>query len=135
MTHEGLDSPDQKSQEHQQDRNWIDENRALLWLAATVAFEEIGYGFLVVDLTKKKEDHGHPFAYYSEDELEPEQDEDGNLLRLLKEYDPDREFIVMLWKGEGHRDVYLDKRPPAGWYVDMRTQTRYGKQWGESEKA
>ena len=122
MTPERLNSPDQVSCEREQDFNWIEENRAILWLAATVAFEEIGYGFIVVNLTEQTEDQGNPFGYYSEGELEPQNEE---LRRLLQEYDPDRQFIVVLCKAGGRSDVYLSARPPMGWYVEMRTQTQY----------
>lgn len=100
-----------------EDLNWIKDNRTVLWLATTVAFEEIGYGFIFVDLTEQTEGEGHPFGYYSEGELEPQQD--GKLRRLLEEYDPDREFISLLWKGEERSDVCVGTRPPMGGYVGI----------------
>lgn len=97
----------------------------------TVAFEEIEYSFIFVDYTEQTEGKGHPFSYYSEGDLEPQQD--GELRRLLNEYDPVREFIAILWKGAGRSDVYVGTRPPMGRYVDMRTQTYYLRPQGKSQ--
>jgi len=42
-------------------------------------------------------------------------------------YDPDRQFIAVLWKDGGRNDIYLGSRPPIGWYTDMESQTQYPK--------
>jgi hypothetical protein len=92
-------------------------------LAATVAFEEIRYGFSHIDLTGETADQGQPSAYYPEGELEADQDEE--LRRQLDDYNPDRELIALPWRGEVRADVNLVTRPPMGWYTEMRTQTPY----------
>lgn len=122
MTPENPDSTDQTSLERQRDLDWIEENRAILWMTATVAFEEIGYGFIAVDLREQTEEKGHKFGYYSEDELDQDEEE---LRSLLQEYDPHRQFVSVLLKGAGRSDIYLSSRPPIGWYTDMESQTQY----------
>ena len=106
-----------------QDLKWINENREILWLTATVAFVEIGYGLLVVDLTQKMEDQGHPFGYYAEGELEGE---DEVLRAMIQSYDPDRECIVQPLNGK-ERAKYLGTRPAMGWQAEMRTPMIYQK--------
>jgi hypothetical protein len=120
-------SPDREDQERQKDLTWIEENRTLFWLAATVAFEELGYGAVVVDLISKPFAHGHSFGYYTEGEMEPQGPE---LRRHLRDYNPDREFIVLLLKPGGQKDVYLYTRPPIGWEANLETMTQYAQLGG-----
>jgi len=108
--------------ERSADLAWIEENRALFWLSATVAFEEHGHGVLMVDLISESPDRGHFFSYYAEGELELE---DPDLCRYLRDYDPDREFIVVLLKPGGNSNVYCERRPLLGWETNLRTQTPY----------
>ena len=122
MSPESLNSPEEISSESQKDLDWINNNREILWLTATVAFEEIGYGFIAVDLRGQENETSNRFGYHSEDELDAKEEE---LQKLLQEYDPDREFIAVLWKDGGRSDIYLGSRPIIGWHTDMRSQTQY----------
>ncbi len=96
----------------EQELAWIEENRDIFWLSATVAFEQIGRGVLMVDLISEPQEQGRPFSYYAEGELELQDEE---LQRFLYDYDPDREFIVVLLKPGGRVGVYRDWQPPIGW--------------------
>ncbi len=111
----------QSPAEREQDLGWVDENRDIFWLSATTAFEEIGRGALLVDLIHEPLEHGHPFSYYAEGELEIE---DEKLKRHLDDYDPGREFIVVLLKPDS-RAAYLGRRPDIGWMADLHTRTQY----------
>ena len=86
-----------------------------------MAFEEIGRGALLVDLVHESLEHGHPFSYRAEGELEVG---DEALKRYLDDYDPGREFIVMLLKPDS-RAIYCGRRPDIGWMADLRTRTQY----------
>ena len=98
MTNERRRSLNQSPPERRHDLDWIAENRDVFWLSATTAFEEIGRGVLLVDLIHEPLEHGHPFSYYAEGELEIE---DEDLKQYIDAYDPGRGFIVMLLSPEG----------------------------------
>ena len=121
MTKERRQSLNQSPGERQRDMKWIDQNRDVFWLSATTAFEEIGRGALLVDLTHEPLEHGHPFSYHAEGELEIKNED---LKRYLDDYDPGREFIVMLLKPDS-RAIYCERRPEIGWMSDLRTRTQY----------
>ena len=70
------------SQEYRKDLEWIEENRAIFWLVATVACEQTGPGAIVVDLSKTSIDRGHLFRYMTQGEIEIR---DNNLDRLLSD--------------------------------------------------
>ena len=123
MTQERHPQPDRSEQERRRDLAWIRENQTLFWLVASTACEEIGYGALMVDLIHKPLERGHPFSYYAEEELEVQ---DQQLQQHLQDYDPGREFIVVLLKPSGRTDVYRCARSATGWMGDLETQTRYG---------
>lgn len=98
------------------DLKWIGANRAILWLTATVAFEEFSYGFILIDLTEQDQDQGHPLGSYSEGELEPRQG--GELRRLLNGYNPDWEFIALLGRVKGvAMSIWTRGHPWAGMWT------------------
>jgi hypothetical protein len=105
----------------QTDLAWIDQNRDIFWLSAATSFEEVGHGALLVDLRPEPPDHDQPFSYQAEGELELQ---DDKLEGYLDDYDPGREFIVVLQKSDGHA-VYRGCRPYIGWMADLQTRTRY----------
>jgi hypothetical protein len=105
----------------QSDLAWINENLDIFWLSATTAFEEVGRGVLLVDLRQEPLDQGQPFSYLAEGELELQ---DEKLKGYLDEYDPGREFIVVLQKPNS-RSIYLGRQPEIGWMADLQTRTRY----------
>jgi hypothetical protein len=125
MTAEIDQSPDQADRESRREGAWIEENRALFWLAATTAYEEYGPGALLVDLINEPVHGGHPFSYYTEGELELEDEE---LARHLDEYDPAHEFILVLLKPGTEISVHLGRGPDLGWETELTTLTRYGRQ-------
>ena len=113
---------DPESPEAEKELAWIAENQTLFWLVATVAYEEIGRGALMVDLIHEPLGHGQPFSYYAEGELELE---DKNIHRLLSVYDPGREFVVALLKTDDRVSAYHGRRPDIDWMSDLTTFTRY----------
>ena len=91
--------------ERRRDFEWIDENIDGFWLAAQATFAEIGRGAIVVDTTSQPApEAGHPFGYLSQEQLE--QDGDDDTRRMLSEYDPSRELVLLLQRPENRTSTY-----------------------------
>jgi len=91
--------------ERRRDLEWIDENVEIFWAAAATAFRESGRGAIVVDtITQPAPDAGHPFGYLSQEQLE--QDGDDDTKRMLSQYDPSRELVLLLLKPEYRTSSY-----------------------------
>lgn len=105
MTPENAPLPDWVLQERQADRKWIGDNLHIFWPAATAAYEVLGRGTLVVDITSRPiAGKGHPFGYLPQVDIEQSDDEDAR--RMVREYDPTREFIIALLKRNGLKSTY-----------------------------
>ena len=105
MTPEDKPIPAWVRLERRRDLEWIDENEEIFWAAATASFEESGRGAIVVDTTTQPgSDAGHPFGYLSQAELE--QDGDQDIKRMLSEYTPSRELVLLLLKPENRTSTY-----------------------------
>ena len=107
MTPEDHSIPAWARQERQADLGWIAENLDVFSAIASVAFENSGRGAIVVDTTSQAmPGAGHPFGYFSQDQIEELGDEDTS--RMVTEYEPAQEFVVVLLK--------LKTAPaPTGW--------------------
>jgi hypothetical protein len=105
MTPENLQIPDWARQERQADLAWIAENLDTFWTAATRAFQDVGVGAIVVDTTSQPiPDAGHPFGYFSQEQIEQQANEDTR--RMVSEYDPEHEFVVVLLKADERISTY-----------------------------
>jgi hypothetical protein len=97
MTPENPKIPDWARRERLADLDWIAENLDLFWTAATTAFEDVGRGAIVVDTTCQPiPGASHPFAYFSQERIEERGNEDTQ--RLVAEYDPTQELVLVLLK-------------------------------------
>jgi hypothetical protein len=104
-TERGGDIPDWAREERQSDLAWITENRASFWPAAQARFTAQGRGVIVVDTTQQPDPNaGHPMYYLPQEAAE--QVGDADVLRMLAEYDPKREFVVTLLKPEERVSTY-----------------------------
>lgn len=86
------------------DMAWIAENSGLFWPAAQQQYREQGKGALVVDTTIEAPGGGHPFFYYSKQQIDEMDNEDAQ--RMVREYDPLCEMVIVLLKSEERVSVY-----------------------------
>ena len=118
MNPECKDKPNQISQELF-DQELIEENRALFWLVATVACEQSESGVIVLNINKPLTEGEYPFCYLTKGEIEYK---DNRLERLLLEYDPHREFVIVISRSDYDFNVYLGKAPEIGWWDSISTR-------------
>jgi hypothetical protein len=105
MTPENRNIPDWAQREREADFGWIQENLDVFWTVATTAFEDTGRGAIIVDTTLEPiPGAGNPFAYFSQGQIEKRGDEDTK--RMVAEYDPTREFVVVLLKSGNRASTY-----------------------------
>lgn len=104
MTKETRRIPDWAIKERSGDLAWIRENLHGFWASATAAFAGHGRGLIVVDTRIQIEGAGHPFGYIVQEDVEQHDDEDAK--RLVRQYRPERELVIMLLKGKGKTSTY-----------------------------
>jgi len=113
MTPEHRDIPDWARRERQGDLGWIAENLDVFSAIASLAFEDEGRGAIVVDTTiQPVPGAGNPFGYFPQELIEQQDDED--ITRMVAEYDPTQEFVVVLLKREDRTSTYRVGVPPPG---------------------
>ena len=113
MTPETRHIPAWAQRERQEDLDWISENLSLFWMAAMAAFGDTGRGAVVVDTTPEPvPGAGNPFAYYSQEQLEEQGGEDTK--RMVAEYDPAHELILLLLKSGDRTSTYRVDVTPSG---------------------
>ena len=110
------------SQENKRDTDWIEDNSALFWTTATVACEQIGPGAIVIDLSKPTKSGENQYRYIAQGEIELK---DEFLDKLMREYNPHREFVVVLKKSKDQYKIYLGDAPQMGWWDSMTTNIPY----------
>ena len=99
------DIPEWARQERRADMGWIGENSHVFWPTARQAFQESGRGVIIVDTTQQPiPGAGHPFGYFVQEQIEEHGDEDTR--RMVQEYNPKKEFVVMLLKPEDRTSTY-----------------------------
>ena len=105
MTPENPNIPDWAQRERLADLGWIAENLDLFWTVATTALEDAGRGAIVVDTTMVPvPGAGNPFAYFSQGQVEEHGNEDTQ--RMVAEYDPTQEFVIVLLKSDDRVSTY-----------------------------
>ena len=112
----------QEEQERQRGLVWIEANRDFFWLVATVASEQTGRGVLLVDMTRNNEQKSLTFGYIPEGALTTI---DERQRALLHTYNPQREFIISLFKPDGRTLTYLGQMPEPGWWEELPARTPY----------
>ena len=135
MTPENPCIPDWALQEREADLGWIAENLDVFSAVASAAFEDEGRGAIVVDTTSQAmPSAGHPFGYFSQEQIEELGDEDTS--RMVAEYEPAQEFVVVLLKRDDHVSTYrVGIVPPESQEAGASegTPSRNGEPAAESE--
>ena len=78
------------------DLEWIEQNFDVFQAAVRRVFDHVGRGAVVIDVTMPPMGDGHPFSYWSQSDLEKKHDDEVN--RLVQEYAPREELVVILLK-------------------------------------
>lgn len=105
--------PEWAQRERASDLFWIQENLHLFFPAAQQGFQEVGRGALVTDTTtlvKHPGGESHPYFYMSLSGVEEQQW--GDVMRMVKAYDPTWELVTVLLK-QGRESVYRIGVPSA----------------------
>lgn len=112
MTTEHSKLPDWARQERQGDLDWIRENVDIFHLAAAIAFADAGRGAIVVDTTMQPiPGGGHLFGYFDQEFVQKELGEDTR--RMVQEYDPAQELILVLLKADNRTSTYRIRAQPT----------------------
>lgn len=85
----------------------IADNWEVLLPAAERGFEEHGRGTILADTTRT-ENNGHPIRYVS---LAALPNDDSDCGRMMRNYDPQREIVVSLFRPDGLVYSYKFGRP------------------------
>jgi hypothetical protein len=96
--------PEWAHKERLSDMVWIGQNVEAFWRAAQQQYREQGRGAIVVDTTVQAASGGHPFFYYSQAQIIEMGDADTQ--RMIREYDPNIEIVVLLLKPRERLSVY-----------------------------
>ena len=92
------------AREREGDLGWIRENLDSFWPVAQQGYQAEGRGAIVVDTTSQPTGAGHPFGYLRQEAVEQSADEDT--IRMVGEYDPDTEFVTVLFKAKDQVSSY-----------------------------
>ena len=96
--------PDWAQRERWADLAWIADNLPAFHSAASIAYETLGRGAVVVETTYLAQDGGHPAAYLTQDQIA--RYEDVDIDRLIAGYVPEEELVVVLLKEARHTSAY-----------------------------
>ncbi len=111
---ERMPTPPQPEDEQNRDARWIADNTPVLWPTAQKAYALQGRGALVVDLTIRI-GTGLPCIYFTREEVAQHADADS--LHMVDQYNPRREFVIILLKVGTQTSAYcVENRliPPNG---------------------
>ncbi|MCH7662946.1 MAG: hypothetical protein IH859_03640, partial [Chloroflexi bacterium] len=67
-------------------------------------YDENGRGAIIVNTLESEEGKGHPFGYLPQSNIEEFEDEEAK--RMVREYDPKQELVVVLLKSKNRESTY-----------------------------
>lgn len=109
MTLERQDIPNWAKEERVKDVRWIIQNLPIFWSIASVSFEYQGRGLVYVDATLQPAKKSYPFYYLPRRIIDEQSDE--KVQHMVRDYDPIREFVIMLQKTDVKSSTYRIKHP------------------------
>jgi hypothetical protein len=100
------DSPilDWVARERWTDLAWIAAHLPNFHSAASIAYETLGRGAVVVETTYRTQDGGYPVAYLTQDQIA--RYEDADIDRLIAGYTPEEGLVVILFKDAQRTSAY-----------------------------
>ena len=104
--------PNWAKRERTSDLAWIHKNSYLFWPAALEQYKELGRGAIVTDTTSRPLGTGHPYTYLTKKEVDARCDTD--VQRLVRQYDPETEIVVVLLKENDKVSSYRLKQVGHG---------------------
>lgn len=96
--------PEWAQRERWADLAWITDNLPDLFSAASIAYSALGRGAVVVETTFHTQDGAHPAAYLTQEQIARYGDADID--RLIVEYIPEGELVVILLKEAQRTSAY-----------------------------
>lgn len=97
--------PNWAGRQRQNDLAWIQENFFVIFPHAQAQFSKQGRGAIVVDTTVQPlPGAGHPLFYFSL--MQVQQMGDLDALRMVREYTPNTEVVIVLLKHRGMVSTY-----------------------------
>jgi hypothetical protein len=96
--------PPWDEQERLNDMRWLNENLPVFWPIAQSGYDAVGRGAIVADITVELEDGGHPVAYCTQEVIVTIDDPEA--IRMVEQYEPDWQFVTVLFKSEGRISTY-----------------------------
>jgi hypothetical protein len=96
--------PDWVTRERWTDLAWIGAHLPNFHSAASIAYESLGRGAVVVEITYRTHDGSHPAAYLTQDQIA--RYEDADIDRLIAGYTPEEEVVVILLKDARRTSAY-----------------------------
>ena len=103
MTPEKNNLPAWAERERWNDLAWISSNLPNFWSAAILAYQELGRGAIVVETNYRVREGGHPAAYLTEEHISRY---DDDIKRLVTDYTPEEELVVILIKEQQRTSAY-----------------------------
>lgn len=88
----------------------FNRSQYIFWPAATEAYVGLGRGAIIVNTTARPTGEGHPFGYFPQSFIE--QYEYADIKRMVRDYDPDNELVVVVLKPEDHISTYRVQPQP-----------------------
>ena len=112
MTPERHHLPSWAQRERWNDLAWIALYLPDFHLAAGLGYQALGRGAIVIDTCYRVPGGGHPAAYFTQEQVS--RYDDPNFDRLIAEYLPQEELVVILLKESRRSSAYrLRGQPPA----------------------
>ena len=90
--------------QHELELAWIDRNTTLFSSKASGYFSLVGRGAIIVDATVKRLGEGTLFTYFSKEQMEHLTDDE--ISNIVDDYDPTKEFVVLLLLPREGKRVY-----------------------------
>lgn len=116
MTAEKKRIPEWARKGRENDLTWIQENLDIFNIAATIGHKDFGRGVIVVDTSLQSvEGMGHPFGYFSMEQIEDYDDEETK--HIVRKYNLEQEFVLVLLKPGDRTSTYricIQRRKSAG---------------------